>query len=121
MSHLPSAVFAASLAVTLSASAEDTGVFSKGIPSATFDNIWSAGTLYKDNSNPILEEFDFIGRYQMDYFNVDSDKGDKDYTEIRRFRLGADAFFFDRHAALLRQGLRVLQPDDQPLPECPRG
>jgi hypothetical protein len=101
MKYLPYAILAASFACCTYSYAEDTGVFSKGLTGqTTFDRIWSAGTLYKDNSNPLLEELDFFGRLQMDSYNVDSHKGNNDFTEIRRFRLGEDAFFFDRHAEI---------------------
>jgi phosphate-selective porin OprO/OprP len=101
MKYLSYAFCVATIAGSISAHAEDTGVFSKGLTGeTTFDKIWSAGTFYKDNSNPIIEEFDFIGRYQMDFFDVSSDKGNTDFTEIRRFRLGEDAFFFNRHAEI---------------------
>jgi len=60
------------------------------------DRAWSAATLYKDNSNPILEEFDLTGRAQFDYFNVDSDKGQNDFFEIRRIRMGVDTYWANR-------------------------
>ncbi len=65
-------------------------------PTDTCDKIWDLAKLYKNDNNHILEEFDFTGRFQLDYFNVDSNKGDKDFTEIRRLRLGVDTFWFDR-------------------------
>ena len=61
------------------------------------DKIFGLGQLYKDDTNPIIEEFDFTGRFQIDYFHVDSSKGNNDFFEIRRFRLGEDAFLFNRH------------------------
>ena len=63
---------------------------------SALDQAWSAATLYKDNSNPILEEFDLTGRAQFDYFKVDADKGQNDFFEIRRLRMGADTFWADR-------------------------
>ena len=60
------------------------------------DRAWSAATLYKDNGNPILEEFNLTGRVQLDYFNVDSDKGQNDFLEIRRLRYGVDTFWANR-------------------------
>ncbi len=65
-----------------------------------YDKIWGLATLYKDDSNPILEEFDFTGRVQIDYFNVDSSKGNNDYFEIRRLRLGVDSWWADRHVQI---------------------
>ncbi len=65
-----------------------------------FDKIWGLGKLYKDDSNPLIEEFDFTGRYQGDYFNVYSRRGDKSEWETRRFRFGAEAYLFERHIVL---------------------
>lgn len=85
-------------ALTAISRSEDTGVFSQGFTGdSVFDRIWSGATFYKDNENPFIEEFDFIGRVQFDYFNVDSNRGDNDYAEIRRLRLGEDSFFFNRY------------------------
>ncbi|MDB6138848.1 MAG: Phosphate-selective porin [Verrucomicrobiaceae bacterium] len=61
-----------------------------------FDKIWAVPVLYKNNENPVIEEFDLTGRFQLDYFNIDSNKGDNDFTEIRRFRLGVDTYWADR-------------------------
>ena len=63
---------------------------------SALDRTWSAATLYKDNSNPVLEEFDVTGRAQVDYFNVDSDKGQNDFFEIRRIRYGMDTYWANR-------------------------
>jgi len=64
------------------------------------DRAWSAATLYKNPGNPILEEFDLTGRAQFDYFNVDSDRGDNDFFEIRRIRMGVDTFWMNRSIEL---------------------
>src|ERR1700761_5902684 len=50
--------------------------------------IWSIPKVYQNPDNPIIEEFDIIGRFQLDYFNVKSDRGSTSFAEIRRFRLG---------------------------------
>jgi len=63
---------------------------------SALDRAWSAATLYKDASNPVLEEFDLTGRAQFDYFHVDSDKGDNSFFEIRRVRIGVDTFWANR-------------------------
>jgi len=47
-----------------------------------------------------LEELDFTGRLQFDYYNVTSDRGDNNFFEIRRFRLGGDSWWADRHIQL---------------------
>jgi phosphate-selective porin len=65
-----------------------------------FDKIWALPKIYRNDDNPVIEEFDLIGRFQEDFFNVDSKQGRTNYWEIRRFRLGADAFFAERHLEL---------------------
>jgi len=65
-----------------------------------YDRIWSLATLYKNDQNPVLEELDFTGRLQFDYYNVTSDQGDNNFFEIRRFRLGGDSWWADRHVQL---------------------
>ena len=64
------------------------------------DRAWSAATLYKDNRNPILEEFDLTGRAQFDYYTVASAKGTTDFFEIRRMRMGVDTFWANRFIEL---------------------
>lgn len=61
------------------------------------DRLWDLPVLYKNDRNPFLEEFALTGRFQLDYFNVDSNRGDNDFLEIRRFRLGIDSWWADRH------------------------
>lgn len=63
---------------------------------ATFDALWKAFTLYKDDANPILQEFKLRGRYQGQYHWVDSDQGDADAWEDRRSRFGFDAKLFSK-------------------------
>ncbi|MDB6137696.1 MAG: phosphate-selective porin [Verrucomicrobiaceae bacterium] len=63
---------------------------------SVYDQIWSLPVLYKNNDNPILEEFSLTGRAQFDYFNIDSNKGDNDFFEIRRVRMGVDTWWADR-------------------------
>lgn len=71
-----------------------------GTPSAeetaTFDKIWNGFVLYKNDQNPLLEEFKLIGKYQGQYYWVDSDQGDVDAWEDRRFRFGFDAKMFEK-------------------------
>ena len=81
-----------------------------------YDKIWGLAQIYKNNENPIIEEFDLIGRFQVDYFNVNSSKGNNDFLEIRRFRIGADAFFLNRLLELkaeLDTNLRIIQCPDE--------
>ena len=61
-----------------------------------FDEWWNYAILYKDNSNPILEEFKLRGRYQGQYWNADANQGNQSNWEDRRSRFGFDAKLFDK-------------------------
>ena len=62
----------------------------------TFDEWWSYATLYKNNTNPILEEFKLRGRYQGQYWDADANQGSQSNWEDRRSRFGFDAKLFDK-------------------------
>ncbi len=64
-------------------------------PSA-FDQLWGHATLYKDELNPILEEFKLRGRYQGQYWSVDDANGSQSNWEDRRSRFGFDAKLFNK-------------------------
>ncbi len=66
----------------------------------TFDKIWGFATLYKDDLNPILQEFKLRGRYQGQYWDVDDANGSQSDWEDRRSRLGFDAKLFDKEIEL---------------------
>ncbi len=63
---------------------------------SVYDQIWGLAQVYKNDSNPILEEFDLTGRGQFDYFNLDTSRGNNDFFEIRRMRMGMDTYWADR-------------------------
>ncbi len=69
-------------------------------PKSALDKLWNLPVLYQNDQNPFIEEFDFTGRLQIDYFNVDSTRGANEFIEIRRFRLGFDSWFANRHIEL---------------------
>ena len=52
------------------------------------DSLWKLATLYKNDSNPIIQEIALTGRYQGQFAMVDSDGGDADGWDHRRFRTG---------------------------------
>lgn len=58
------------------------------------DEIWSIATLYKNENNPFIQEFAITGRYQGQFAAVDSDYGDEEGWDHRRFRLGFRAKVF---------------------------
>ncbi|MGK0189462.1 MAG: phosphate-selective porin OprO/OprP [Verrucomicrobiales bacterium] len=63
---------------------------------SVLDALWDLPVLYSNKENPILQEFSVLGRYQGQYAVVDSDQGDFDDWENRRWRVGAGAKLFDR-------------------------
>lgn len=62
----------------------------------SFDKLWSRATLYKDERNPVLEEFKLRGRYQGQYWDVDAEQGCQSNWEDRRSRFGFDARLFEK-------------------------
>jgi phosphate-selective porin OprO and OprP len=70
----------------------------------TYDRLWSAFTLYKDDANPILQEFALQGRYQVQYAAGESSTEDFEQSgkgeflgseiESRRARLGFKSKWF---------------------------
>ena len=63
-----------------------TGLLLGKFPGETaYDKIWSAFTLYKDDSNPILQEFSLQGRLQVQYADGDSDG----HFDIEDFKNGS--------------------------------
>ena len=61
-----------------------------------FDSLWGLATLYKDDGNPILQEFKLRGRYHGQYHDVAADRGDASGWEDRRSRFGFDAKLLDK-------------------------
>jgi phosphate-selective porin OprO and OprP len=75
------------------ASAAEAGLALKPEPSI-YDKVWRYAEWYKNDENPIIQSFHFTGRFQLDYAVVDSEQGDHDEWNIRRFRVGAKAKLF---------------------------
>ena len=65
-----------------------------------FDAIWDLATLYKNDANPIIEEFKLRGRYHGQYHWLDSSQGDEHSWEDRRSRFGFDARLFNKKLEL---------------------
>ncbi len=72
----------------------------QAVPVETFDQLWSHAILYKDDANPILQEFKLRGRYQGQYWDVDDGNGSQSNWEDRRSRFGFDAKLFDKQIEL---------------------
>ena len=66
------------------------------VSTETFDSIWKRATLFKDDANPILQEFKLRGRYQGQFHSADADQGGDSDWEDRRVRLGFDAKLFEK-------------------------
>ena len=75
----------------------------KSQPSA-YDRIWGDFTeWYADDTNPIVQRVLLSGRFHYDFATIDSDQGDHDESNIRRFRIGPRVTLFRRltfHAEL---------------------
>ena len=67
-----------------SSSSSATGLLLGKFPGETaYDKMWSAFTLYKDDSNPILQEFSLQGRMQVQYADGHSDNGHFDIEDYK--------------------------------------
>ena len=56
---------------------------------STYDKIWATFTQwYKNDSNPVIQQVLFTGRYQQDFAAIDADQGDLEEWNVRRLRLG---------------------------------
>jgi phosphate-selective porin OprO/OprP len=56
---------------------------------STYDKIWMRLTQwYKDDSNPVIQQVLFSGRYQHEFAAIDADQGDLEEWNVRRVRLG---------------------------------
>jgi phosphate-selective porin OprO and OprP len=65
-------------------------------PGSVFDDLWRLAVLYKDDTNPILQELKLRGRYHGQYHHTDSDRGIDSGWEDRRSRFGFDAKLFEK-------------------------
>ena len=85
-------IFIASLPLLTSAQEKST----EFLQPDTFDKIWDHASFYKNDLNPILQEFKIRGRYQGQYWNVDTDQSSQSNWEDRRSRFGFDAKLFQK-------------------------
>lgn len=67
---------------------------------SSWKDLWNLATLYRNDRNPVLQELKLRGRYQGQYYWLDSDQGDADAWENRRSRLGFDAKLFSKKIEL---------------------
>lgn len=59
-----------------------------------YDKIWRYADWYHNEDNPVIQRFQFTGRFQLDYAFVDAEQGADHEWDIRRFRLGGKAKVF---------------------------
>jgi phosphate-selective porin OprO/OprP len=82
-----------SSAVTPAASAAAQS--SDGKSPSTYDKLWSQFTeWYKNDSNPVVQQILFSGRFQHEFVAIDSDEGNFDEWNVRRMRLGPRVTLF---------------------------
>ncbi len=62
---------------------------------SAFDQLWSLATLYKDSSNPWVQQISVFGRFHGNLAEVESNKGDWGGWETRRLRAGLDVDFLE--------------------------
>lgn len=60
------------------------------------DRAWARTVLYKDDLNPLLQEFKLRGRYHGQYHHTESKHGEEGNWEDRRSRFGFDAKLFEK-------------------------
>lgn len=62
---------------------------------STSDRVWGFPVLYSDPSADFLQEVSLFGRYQGQYWNLDSNRGNASDWDNRRTRIGARFNFLD--------------------------
>jgi len=72
-------------ATTIQSHAQATGLLTGHtyLGDTTYDKIWSLPVLYKDDSNPILQEFSLQGRMQVQYADGQSRNGHFDMSDYK--------------------------------------
>ena len=61
---------------------------------SVYERFWELPRLYHDQENSVIQSFSLLGRYNGQYWNVNTDQGSGDGWENRRFYLGAQAVLF---------------------------
>lgn len=65
-------------------------------PTSLGEKLENLGRLYKNDENPVLQEWWFLGRYHGQAVDVDGDNTHFDDWENRRFRIGSQAKLFEK-------------------------
>ncbi len=96
----------------LSASGKDSqAVAPPAKEESIYDKIWSAAVLYKDKSNPFMQELSVVGRAHFDWFYFDADQGQDDDWVVRRTRIGLKGLFFGNVTVHVETDLNLQNPD----------
>jgi phosphate-selective porin OprO/OprP len=63
-------------------------------PESVYDRIWRFREWYRDEDNGVIQRLRFRGRYQQDFATVDADQGEHEEWNVRRLRMGLQAYMF---------------------------
>ncbi len=83
---------------------------------SAFDRLWSLAALYKDPSNPYVEEVRVFGRLHGNWADEQTNKGDWEGFEARRVRAGLAVKFLDGFEL---KGEYRFVPSNEPIPAKP--
>jgi phosphate-selective porin OprO and OprP len=80
---------------------------------SVYDKIWKFAEWYKNDQNPVLQNFLFTGRFQYEYSTLDADQGSNSEWNVRRLRLGAISKLF--HSVTLHGEVELNPQEHDPL------
>jgi phosphate-selective porin OprO/OprP len=81
---------------------------------SVYDAIWSRFTQwYRDESNPVVQQVLFTGRFHFDYASIDADRGELEEWNVRRVRFGPRVTFF--HDFLFHTEVEVNPQEHDPF------
>lgn len=76
-----------------------------------YDRLWRIPVLYSNEHAAFIQEFRFVGRLNLDYYNLDSDLGaDQDWV-VRRLRVGTKVKFLHQFLLHVEVDLQPQTPD----------
>jgi phosphate-selective porin OprO/OprP len=79
--------------------------------SSLFDRIWALPTIYENKESDFLNSFRFVGRFDGDIFQVNSDLGYNQNWVVRRLRAGAVIQAFHHLTAKVEVDFQPQTPD----------
>lgn len=78
---------------------------------SVYDKVWSYAEWFRNDANPVIQSFQFTGRFQLDHAVGDPHQGHHEEWNIRRFRLGAKARLFQEFTLHGEVDLNPQEPD----------